>query len=81
MIDLNIPFKKSHEIGGLITNCELKDNQISTLYVEADQLTDYAVAVRYPDDLFVPNPKEAKEAYELAKKLRDYILPKSNLTK
>ena len=76
LVYLEISFTKTHEIGELITKCELKDNEIATLKEEADILTDYAVTVRYPDDVYVPEIEEAKEAYDLAIKVRDYILSK-----
>lgn len=65
LIHLGISFKKTHEIGELIAKCELKDKEIGYLKEEADILTDYAVAVRYPDDYYVPPIEEAREAYEL----------------
>ena len=77
LVHLNIPFKKTHEIGELITTCELKDSEIGKLRVDADILTDYAVAVRYPDDLYIPTITEAKEAYRLAKELKVYVLNKT----
>jgi HEPN domain-containing protein len=76
LVYLEISFTKTHEIGELITKCELKDSEIGTLKEEADILTDYAVTVRYPDDYYVPEIEEAKEAYDLAIKVRDYILSK-----
>jgi HEPN domain-containing protein len=76
LVYLEISFTKTHEIGELITKCELKDSEIGTLKEEADILTDYAVTVRYPDDYYVPETEEAKEAYDLAIKVRDYILSK-----
>jgi len=32
---------------------------------EAIKLTDYAVELRYPDDFYIPNLDEAKDAYEV----------------
>ena len=76
LVYLEISFTKTHEIGELITHCELKDNEIGALKEEVDILTDYAVTVRYPDDFYAPEIEEAKEAYDLAIKVRDYILSK-----
>ena len=76
LVYLEISFTKTHEIGELITKCESKDNEIGALKEEADILTDYAITVRYPDDFYIPEIEEAKEAYDLAIKLRDYILNK-----
>jgi HEPN domain-containing protein len=76
MIFLDIPFEKTHEIGELIMLCEPKDKDIGFLKDTLDILTDYAVEVRYPDNFFLPTFDEAKEALELAEKLREYIINK-----
>lgn len=74
LIFLGIPFTKTHEIGELITRCEKKDKEVSAFKEEADKLTDYAIAVRYPEELFEPTLAEAKEAFEIAKRIRDFVL-------
>ena len=76
LVFLGISFTKTHEIGELITKCEEKDNEIAVLKEEADELTDYAVVVRYPDDWFVPDLEEAKGAFEIANKIREFVLNK-----
>jgi HEPN domain-containing protein len=80
LVYLEISFTKTHEIGELITHCELKDNEIGALKEEVDILTDYAVTVRYPDDFYVPEIEEAKESYDLAIKVRNYILSKIEIS-
>ncbi|MBL7075398.1 HEPN domain-containing protein [candidate division KSB1 bacterium] len=74
LVFLDIPFTKTHEIGELITKCEEKDGEISALKEEADKLTDYAIEVRYPDDWFEPSLEEAKDAFKIAKKIKEFIL-------
>ena len=76
LVFLGISFTKTHEIGELVTKCEDKDSEISVLKEEADELTDYAVVVRYPDDWFVPDLEEAKGAFEIANKIREFVLNK-----
>ena len=73
LVFLGIPFTKTHEIGELITKCENKDNEIATFKEEADKLTDYAIDVRYPEESLEPTLKEANEAFEIAKKIKEYI--------
>jgi len=73
LIYLEIPFKKTHEIGELITLCEVKDKEILNLKEESDALTDYAVEIRYPDDFYEPSIEESEEASRLSIKIRDYI--------
>jgi len=74
LVFLGIPFTKTHEIGELITKCENKDKEISAFKEEADKLTDYAIDVRYPEELFQPTLEEAKEALEIAKKVKKFVL-------
>jgi len=62
----------------LITRCEDKDREISGLKEEADKLTDYAIEVRYPEEWFEPSLEEAKEAVEIAKKMREFVLNRIN---
>ena len=76
LIFLEIPFGKTHEIGELITRCEKRDKEISALKEEADELTDYAVEIRYPDAMVVPTLEEAREAVETAGRVKDFVLKK-----
>jgi HEPN domain-containing protein len=76
LVFLGIPFTKTHEIGELITKCENKDDEISAFKEEADKLTDYAISVRYPEEPLEPTLGEAKEAFEMAKKIKRFILSK-----
>lgn len=76
LVFLGLTFTKTHEIGELITKCENKDRGISALKEEADKLTDYAIEIRYPEELVEPTIEEAKEAFEMAKKIRDFVLYK-----
>ncbi len=73
---LNLSFTKTHEIGELVTKCENKDIKISVLKEEADKLTDYAIEIRYPEEWFEPSSEEAKEAFEIANKIREFVLNK-----
>lgn len=74
LVFLGISFTKTHEIGELITKCEDKDKEISVFKEEADKLTDYAVDVCYPEEEFAPTLEEAKESFEIAKKIKEFIL-------
>lgn len=73
LVFLGIFFTKTHEIGELITKCENKDKEISILKDEADKLTDYAIEVRYPEEPLEPSLEEAKEAFEIAKKVKKFV--------
>jgi HEPN domain-containing protein len=76
LVFLGIPFTKTHEIGELVTKCEGKDKDISALKEEADKLTDYAIDVRYPEEMYEPTLEESKGAFEIAKKVRSFVLSK-----
>lgn len=76
LVFLSIPFPKTHEIGELITKCEKKDREISKLKEEADKLTDYAIEIRYPEEWLEPALEDAKEAFEIAKKIKGFVLDK-----
>ena len=76
---LGIEFEKIHEIGKLIVLCSQKDNEINRLIEDADKLTDYAVAIRYPDDWHEPTTEESHEAIYIAKSIRDYVFKKVKL--
>ena len=80
LVFLGISFTKTHEIGELITKCENKDRDISILKEEADKLTDYAVEIRYPDEWSEPSLEEAEEAFEIAEKVREFVLNKITFT-
>ena len=81
LVFLGISFTKTHEIGELITKCESRDSEISVLKEKADKLTDYAVEVRYPEDEFEPTLEEAKESFDIAKKIKEFVLNKITVTK
>jgi len=44
------------------------------------ELTFYAVDVRYPDEFYTPSLEEAKEAFEIAKQVKDFIFKKLKIT-
>ena len=48
---------------------------------DADNLTDYAVEIRYPDDCLEPTLDETKEAYKIAKQVKEFVLSKINFAK
>ncbi|MEJ5284683.1 MAG: HEPN domain-containing protein [Brevinematia bacterium] len=71
------PFRKTHDIAELIENCKEIDPEFENLYdINIDNLTIYAVELRYPDDFYIPTLQEAKEALEMAEKTREFVLEK-----
>jgi HEPN domain-containing protein len=74
-----IYFKKTHQISELIELCSTLDPSFRTHLIEADDLSDYAVDVRYPDIGFEPDIKETKLALEISYKVQKFVLSKLNL--
>ncbi len=74
LVFLGISFTKTHEIGELITKCESKDREVFAMKEDADKLTDYAIEIRYPEEWIEPTLEEAREAFEMANKIRVFIL-------
>jgi HEPN domain-containing protein len=71
-------FTKTHKIGDLLELCATVDSSFKDELEDADNLTDYAVEVRYPDVLLEPKIEEAEEAFEIAKKVKKFVLNKIN---
>jgi HEPN domain-containing protein len=72
----DIRFKKIHDLEELIESCKSIDEQFSQWLCASDILTPYASAFRYPDEFFEPDQEQLEEAFELAKKIYDFILAK-----
>jgi len=66
---------KTHNIAILVTRCSNYDSDFSTLS-EMAFLTEYAVQSRYPDDFYIPDIDEAKEAYEKAIEVKEFVIKK-----
>lgn len=64
---------KTHNITILIRECGKINSEFSYL-VGTDYLSDYAVELRYPDSFYIPALEESKDAYESAKRVRDFVL-------
>jgi len=73
-----IEFEKTHVLEDLITLATQIDNSFIELIEFAKKLTPYAVEIRYP--LFEePTEEEAKEAIEIAEKIKEFILKRISL--
>ncbi|MEM5830461.1 MAG: HEPN domain-containing protein [Candidatus Aenigmatarchaeota archaeon] len=75
----NKPFPKTHNIAKLIELCKEIDLEFDKLYeFEADKLYPIGIDVRYPIDIIV-SEEEAKEAIEIAEKVKEFVLKKLNI--
>jgi len=54
--------------------CIEKDPDFNAISV--DDLSSYAVEIRYPDDFYIPTISEAKKAYKTAQTVKKFIIKK-----
>ncbi len=73
----NKEIKKTHNISELIMECKKIDSEFQKLFDNnIDKLTDYAIEIRYPEDIYFPDLDEANEAIALAEEVREFVLKK-----
>lgn len=71
--DKEIP--RTHLLIRLIKECIDIDPVFQELVnKEVDELTDYAVDIRYADDFYIPDIEEAREAIRKAEIVRNFVL-------
>lgn len=70
-----IEFPKTHAIEFLLDLLEPRYHALADELQDAVALSSYGVEIRYPGDQPDPNEEEARHAVELARKVRDAILP------
>ena len=68
-----IEFPKTHELARLLKLVATVDADLAASLDDVIVLTPYGVALRYPDDRPDATPTEAREAVELAQKVRDAV--------
>lgn len=70
-------FRRTHIIAELLKLCIDLDSDFNKLKeINIQNLSIYAVEVRYPDDFYIPTIEEAKESIDLVEKTKDFILDK-----
>jgi HEPN domain-containing protein len=74
LVHRQIYFTKTHKIMELLELCGTVDSLFRETLQSADDLTDYAVEVRYPDIWLEPTIAEAREALEIARKVKRFVL-------
>ena len=70
------PFAFTHNLTELLNNCI----EIDAGFIELEFalfLTNYAVEIRYPDDFYISDIDEAKEAHRIALKVKEFVLSKT----
>lgn len=76
LVDHQIYFTKTHKIIDLLELCASVDSSFKDELENADNLTDYAVEIRYPDVWLEPEIEDAEEALEIANKAKEFVLNK-----
>ena len=75
------PVKKIHDLGKILRICCEINKDFKKLLDCCDFLDNYYTATRYPGDFFEGiSEKEAKEAYQKAEKIKQFILNKLSLS-
>jgi len=69
-----IEFPKTHAIEQLLDLVKDAEPETASSLRDAVALTPYGVDIRYPGDQPEPNQEEAREAVELARKVRDAVM-------
>jgi len=75
LVAKQIPYRNTHSITEILRSCIEIDGDFEELSF-AVYLTAYAVDLRYPDDFFIPDLDEAKEAYRIALEVKAFVLKK-----
>ena len=68
------PFEKTHSLVALVGKCLPFDAAFQALRTATTTLTPYAITARYPGDLAELTETEAKEALELARQVKEFVL-------
>lgn len=75
----NKRFRKTHDISELLEICKEIDRDFENILTEEEisRLNFYAVESRYPESIdFEPEVEEAKEAIEIAEKVKEFVIKK-----
>lgn len=68
---------KTHNLAALVNRCEKFESDFRTLLESGiDQLTDFAVEVRYGEEFYIPPAEEAQQAVIMAETVRNFVLKK-----
>ena len=77
LISKNTEFSKTHNINLLLSKCNLLDHEFGIL--DLGNLNYYGIDVRYGEEFYLPSIKEAKESFEIATKVKEFVLNKLNI--
>lgn len=77
----DIRVKKIHDLEAILNLCIEQDQEFESLDKEKiSSLSLFAVEVRYPDEFYIPTLEEVKEYFEIALKVKEFVLKKLEIT-
>jgi len=77
LVSRGIDFGRTHNLEYLLNLCINQDPEFAQLNV--GNLTSYAVGIRYVDDFYIPSIDEAREAFDIALKIKNFIFYKLDI--
>jgi HEPN domain-containing protein len=67
----DIDFPRTHDLDYLLLECQKLDKE--AFQIDFKSLTDFGVSVRYPDDFYIPDEKEALEYRDAALTVKETV--------
>lgn len=65
---------RTHDLVALLTECIALNAALTSRQRDCQRLSYYAVAARYPNDVFDPDEKDAREMIEAARRIQADVL-------
>ncbi len=66
-----VDFPRTHDLDFLLIECQKCDGE--GFDIDLKSLTEFGVSVRYPDDFYIPEEKEAIEYFKIANKIKETV--------
>lgn len=76
LIYKDVQFEKVHDLGDLVSMCTTKAENFKEIHDTVEELTPFAVDVRYPGVYEEITLEEAHEAVEVARKTKEFVIEK-----
>ena len=74
LVHVKIVFPPTHDLGNLVGLLAKRYPEAARLRTMADELTEYAVDVRYPDTFCLPTETDAQEAFAAAENIKSFCI-------
>ncbi len=67
----DVDFPRTHDLDFLLLECQKIDKE--AFQIDFKSLTDFGVSIRYPDDFYIPDEKEALEYSDTAISVKEIV--------